>query len=402
MNNEIIDNDAENTENGFDAMDDEILDEIMDSADESFSDGDFHEIEDTPELRERRNRAVDRLLELDKFNKRWKKLGEDIYRDYVEYYETRSDSAYYRLYPEMKEYYGPKVRKILIIGCCYSEANFKDAFQECMKAVFESILKDIAKGELRTFFLASCMRIIINQSITFVRKYGVGGRKKPGEPEGGDKPEEKAKKPKKPKANPALTTSLDETKDEGSAPKLEIPTVDINLPEFHEGKKVYGYLLHLYIKEFTELKAFPPTLLALFYADILPHMLHSLKDYKQSSSKQAFGLMQSKTVWQLAAEAEDIMKSCFGSDIHWSAHFTDALGKPSKKIPAGFKLGDVVFTKVFTKKQTDHWASYVHRKVVDSVRKTILNDNALYELVSQYVTGNGVLDSFINDGGNLR
>lgn len=207
--------------------------------------------------------------------------------------------------------------------------------------------------------------------------------------------------------------------DENGNPKdtgiiFEPPITYWNVP--NEQQELSRSLFQLYLGNMLNYVGEPQKVLSLCYARVLYHLQLQLdpaeierlaKKYYTSdteneakrieaiqkaqerktatSVKWARERMADKTIRLLTDESESILKKHYDARLRWGAEMRAKLDVCSPFYD-GSIWGSLIYTEVFSEKETTAWAQSIHASVTHSVCKEINDNPELRELVLQYGT----------------
>ncbi len=175
----------------------------------------------------------------------------------------------------------------------------------------------------------------------------------------------------------------DEPSDTGPGPD--------ELAEEAERRRLYARIFRLYCRCFLLSDAFPPKLLALCYARVLPHIDCRIPDSKATSAKWAFETMGDRTVLLLKEESEQRLHSEVQPGMAWGEPFVAQL---EQKIETGVLLRDAVYTALYAKNKIEDWADSMHNATMRSAMKELQSDRKLMRMVIDYAAGDRTLSRF--------
>lgn len=300
------------------------------------------------------------------------------------YCEEKSDSSFSKLITLLDAYCLSWVRKELWKTDCYTEENEHSILQESRLAVWNYISKDCRDNILRETFAYYAFGIYKNKTLDVIRKIS-RKRAKWGEDE-----------------------SLDKTIGENEKTLGDsLPSKEFDGEKNQEVRKMYEMLFHTYCMTFMGSTTFPPRSLALFYARVLPHLLHinhnidTIPDTKATSAKWAFEKMGDSTVDQLKENSEKLLQREVSKDLIWCEEFVNQLEKTIDIESRKVILRDVIYTSVYDKGKIEDWADYMHKATTKAAINFVLNNHELLSLVKEYVSQKDILYRFV-EGGERR
>ena len=150
-----------------------------------------------------------------------------------------------------------------------------------------------------------------------------------------------------------------------------------------ESRNIFGIYLQKYCQAMTNTKAEPPRALALYYARILPHVLHimygieTIPDSKGASAAWAFEHMQEKTMEILGEQSEEEMQELMYDSLQWSEHFWKQMQLEIYINSERMFLKDVVYTEVYDQRRIDDWSESMHKTVTELAHREIKKDKRL-------------------------
>ena len=153
----------------------------------------------------------------------------------------------------------------------------------------------------------------------------------------------------------------------------------------NEKRIVSSIVIKMYCKATMELKENPEQLLALCYARIFPHMIGDIIDTKAVSPKYAIQKMGQKSIDSLSIESQNILIQNIDKTLHWSEYFRQKLDEPVEFTSEKKRLGDLIYTIVFTASNIQYWATQLHPKVGGAAARLIAQDRVLFQLISDHL-----------------
>jgi len=300
------------------------------------------------------------------------------------YCEEKSDTSFSKMITLLDAYCLPWVRKELWKTDCYTEENEHSVLQESRLAVWNYISKDCRNNIERETFAYYAFGIYKNKTLDVIRKISKK-RAKWGEDKSLDEP------------------IGDNEKTLGDS----LPSREYDSEKNKEVRKMYEMLFHTYCMTFMSSTTFPPRSLALFYARVLPHLLHinhnidTIPDTKATSAKWAFEKMGDSTVNQLKVNSEEFLKREVSKDLIWCEEFVNQLQKTIDIESRKVRLKNVIYTTVYDKGKIEDWADYMHKATTKAAISFVLNNQELLSLVKEYVSQKDILYRFV-EGGERR
>lgn len=311
---------------------------------------------------------IDHLIKISKERSDQVEKIQIAYRKYL----GGNDDDFEKLVVLLDTYCLPWVRKQLWKTGCYSDENEHTALQEAKIAVWENILKDRAAGSEKGSFAYYAFRIYQNKTRDIVRKVS----------------RERAK---------LDICSMEEPIGEDrktvgdTLPAADIKTID-------EMRQMYDRLFRVYCEGFLTSKAFPPRILALYYARVLPHLICAIPDTKAASAKWAFERMGSRTMWELKEDSENELQKNVDAYLCWCEEFICQLNKESNIGDTPCTLKNIVYTAVYTKGKIEDWADSMHKTTVKAVMHLLSENKELLSQIEEYISQGDVLYRFFKGG----
>lgn len=308
---------------------------------------------------------------------------------YEEYYATQNDLVFTKLINEIDNLYAKYVRNLLKLNACFNDESEHTALQEARKAIWERILKCREDGTKDEAFGYYCKGIyyhkamdVIRQHNTYRNKYSdKGGRR----PVSLDIP------------LPDDNRSLGDIVEDKSARPEDIVSKK-------ELRKVFNKLFILYCHSLADADAEPPRELALYYARILPHVLHidfgneTIPDSKAASAKWAYERIGNETVGNLGKSSENEMKKYISSSLNWCEKFWRQLENSIHSSFGEVVLKDIIYTSMYDKKKIEDWSESMHKAVVKTTAKEALKDSKLVESAIEYISDRDKIYCLIKGG----
>lgn len=313
------------------------------------------------------------------FSEQQAKKAEQIQQLYLKCKEQFNDLNFSELIMLVDSYCIRWVRKKLDITGCYTRENEHEIMQEARIAVWSSISN--SKG-IREAFAYHAFVIYKYKTYDLIREV-FNKNKNPkdslDEPTGGDQ------KPRSEK--------------EGAEQKDEV--------EQQEKRMMYDRIFQIYCSAFMNYKTFLPRSLALYYARVLPHLLHinheekTIPDTKKASAKWAIGEMSDHTVLYLTDHSEKLLQKEVAQHLKWSEDCRRQLEETVQIKDKETLLKDLVYTSAYDKGQVEDWADYMHKKAAQASISLVAKDCDLQNLVKEYISKDDGLYRFA-EGGKLR
>lgn len=285
---------------------------------------------------------------------------QDLYQCYI---QTGAEPEYEELFSLLERSMLPTVRSVLISNGCYSRQAEENAMQEARIGVWELLQKDRNSQTVRYSLLYSAQKICKNKGFDVVRKM-LTERKH---------------------FDPISIDILDDDEAPENAWLLqELSRLEDETPR-RERRSFACQMTLLYCRCLLDAKVFPPWSLSLFYARLLPHFLDAIPESKGSSAKWAYEEMGTRTVGQLAADAETGIADRLDQRMKWCSAFYDQLHAPIPKLETPERLELLVFTLAYTRKQLEDWAERMHKLVCDAASREIRKDPELREAAVSHI-----------------
>lgn len=308
---------------------------------------------------------------------------------YEQYYTFNDESVFSQLINMTDEVYVRQIRNILKQNGCYSDESEHTAMQEARIAIWERIRRCQESGESDAEFTRYCKGIYRHKAMDVVRKQNTYktryGNKQAGGPAYLDAPLPDGRK-----------TYGDMFEDKQSSPETVL--------DLEEQREFFNRLFLLYCKSLVNSTAEPPRELALFYARILPHVLHinheekTIPDKKMASAKWAFERMKDKTINTLGERSESEMKQLISHTLSWCENFWTKLDQAVLIDAEKVILKDVVYTSVYDKGKIEDWSESMHKAVVKATLKEVLKDQKLVESATEYISDRDKIYCLVKGG----
>lgn len=256
-----------------------------------------------------------------------------------------------------------QVTWVLSNSSYYHLADVDDALQEGSLAVSKKVKKDRVTHERQPGFSYYVRRIYRNKAVDFVKnQYEKAGQK--------------------------LIMSLDalNTDEEGKIREFLGQDVFGELEESKlelERQSVCGQYLSIYVNTMMSYENDPQKPLALCFAKILYQLESLFKAFEDphtnSSIIWAWSRMGGKNLLQLGLDSQRSVQTYLNKNLYWKKPFLTKLTEESPY--AGILWRDLVYTQVFSKKETSNWVESIHKSVVIQTARKIQADEKLYESV---------------------
>ena len=297
---------------------------------------------------------------------------ESIQAMYGTYLSSDSDKDFEKLILLLDAYCVPWVRKKLWMAGCFSDENEHTALQEARISVWETILKNRAAGVKKDTFAYFAFKLYQNKTYDVIRRV-LGMRKK------------------------LDTCSMEEIIGDGE--KTIAETIQEQDSKYmDEMEQMYDKLFRFYCESFLTSKAFPPRILALYYARVLPHLLNSIPESKAASAKWAFERMGDSTMWELKEDSEKELQKNVWADLRWCEEFICQMNEESDIGGTRGILKNMVYTAVYTKGKVEDWADSMHKTTVKAVMHRLPENKELYSQLVDHISQRDILGCFIKGG----
>ncbi|MDO4294576.1 MAG: hypothetical protein Q4D90_00255 [bacterium] len=308
---------------------------------------------------------------------------EKVQEIYEEYYFSNDERLFIQLVELTDSIYASLVRRLLKQNKCYDEDSKHTVKQEVHLAIWKKICKSREDGKLDVEFSRYCKGIYHHKAIDVVRSRKSIVDKDKGE-----------------------LIFLDAILPDGNrsyADIVEDKRFDLERTAYIEDiNKVFEQLFLLYCRTLVSSNTEPQRKLAIFYARILPHVLHinheikTIAEGKMASAKWAFDYMKDKTIKVLGEESEIEMKKFISPTLSWGEEFWTQLEIP---VAAGqVSLKDVIYTKEYDKRKIDYWSENFHKSLVQEIHEIVIKDPKLVESVMKYVPENDKIYRLVKGG----
>ena len=314
-----------------------------------------------------------------------KSKDQKIRECYERYLATGDHADFSELITQMDSRCVKWVRKQLwLTGCCDDE-NEHEIMQNARLAVWSYLTRCRQNGSHDGEFEAYAFGIYKKKTLDVIRKVS-RKRKNYGAVESLDEP------------------ILDGDSTRGDGVTGEGPFDPPAIMEWEEKREMYEMLFHTYCIALTSSKAYPPRGLALFFARILPHMLHvnhheeTIPDTKATSAKWAFERMGQRTVGRLGTDSEHHLKKQVSEKLEWCNEFYRRLEDEVDTPMGRMALKNAIYTVLFNKGKIEDWADSMHKTVIKDAAIRILGDPKLKEIAMSYIPKRDALFSFVKGG----
>lgn len=308
---------------------------------------------------------------------------------YEQYHATNDENLFTQLIAITDVVYGKRTRNLLKQNGCYSDESEHTAMQEARIAIWECIRKCRENGQRDPDFIRYCKGIYYHKAMDVVRKQNTYRHRFSDEigqapvsldaslPEGGK----------------SLGDTIEDTKNS--------PEISLSL---EEQRWVFNSLFLLYCQTLVTAKAEPPRELALYYARILPHVLHinheieTIPEEKMASAKWAYEHMKGHTMRALGEKSEHEMQELINQTLKWKETFWQQLEQMVCINTEKIFLKDVIYTDVYNKGKIEDWSESMHKTIVKEAYKFAMNDPKLVELATEYISDRDKIYCLIKGG----
>lgn len=297
---------------------------------------------------------------------------EKIQRAYQKYLDSNYDEDFGKLLKLLDTYCRPWMRRKLWNTGCYSYENEHTALQESHIAVWENITKDRANGDEKKMFAYFAFKLYQNKTRDIVRN---GIRQK---------------------AKMDICSMEAPIGENGKTVGDTLMANDIKTTD--EIRQMYDKLFRIYCKGFLNSKAYPPRILALYYARVLPHLKCAIPDTKATSAKWAFEKMGSRTMWELKEDSENELQKNVDAYLRWCEEFICQMNEEFDMGGTTCILKDIVYTEAYTKGKIEDWADSMHKTTVKAAMHLLSENKELLRQVKDYVSQGDVLYRFFQGG----
>ena len=308
---------------------------------------------------------------------------------YEQYHVTNDEKLFTQLIIMTDAIYGKRTRNLLKQNGCFSDESEHTAMQEARIAIWERICKCRENGQPDPDFIRYCKGIYYHKAMDAVRKQNTYRNRfsdKIGRtPVSLDGP--------LPEGGKSLGDTVEDTKNS--------PEISLSL---EEQRWVFNSLFLLYCQTLVTAKAEPPRELALYYARILPHVLHidheieTIPEEKMASAKWAFEHMKDQTMQALGEKSEKEMQELISQALKWRETFWQQLGQTVYINTEKAILKDIVYTDVYSKGKIEDWSESMHKTIVKEAYKIAMNDPKLVESATEYISDRDKIYCLIKGG----
>ena len=276
---------------------------------------------------------------------------------YEQYHATNDENLFTQLIAITDTVYGKRTRNLLKQNGCYSDESEHTAMQEARIAIWERVRKCRENGQPDPDFIRYCKGIYYHKAMDAVRKQNTYRRR-------------------------------------FSDDSLSL----------EEQRWVFNSLFLLYCKTLVTAKAEPPRELALYYARILPHVLHinheieTIPEEKMASAKWAYEHMEGLTLQTLGKKSEHEMQKLIDQALKWQETFWQQLEQTVYINTEKTFLKDVIYTDVYSKGKIEDWSESMHKTIVKEAYKIAMNDPKLVESATEYISDRDKIYCLIKGG----
>lgn len=295
-------------------------------------------------------------------HERQKELSSVIQKKYEKYVSDGNENDFNMLIGDVDSYCIFWIRKNLWKIGCYSDDNVMNILQEGRLAVWKILEQDKETNVLRDEFAPYVFKIYENKTMDAIRKI-VRERVK------------------------YNFVSIDEKVGEKETPIIEyIPSnEDIDPALRNEQQLLFGGMFVLYCSSLVNAEVFPPMSLALYYARILPHLLHDINDSKGASAKWAFDHIGKRKIKELKTDSEDFMSTNVDNTLKWCLYFNERLLEIVPELGKKEQLKDIVYAEVYDKCKIEDWSEYMHKLCARKLFEAVYSDEKLSSLAEEYI-----------------
>lgn len=297
-------------------------------------------------------------------------LAEQIDDLHEQYLACQDAMVYQELIERLTEYCRRHICSRMRDAGLLKNGDEQDVLQEGHLAVWNLVTEEVRLGTRRENFPYYVFGIYHNKVEDFIRK-------------------ESKKRAKE-------FIDLGDEDDDTPHPEPEDPNPKPEeIAEEEERRRLFARIFRLYCRCFLSSDTFPPKLLALCYARVLPHIECRIPDNKAASAKWAFETMGDRTVLLLKEDSEQRLQREVQPDMAWGEPFVAQL---EQKTETGKLLRDVVYTALYGKNKIEDWADSMHKTTMRSAIGLIRSDRKLMRMVIDYAAGDRTLSRFMADG----
>ena len=313
------------------------------------------------------NEHIDALIAISRRNSI---MSEQIQSAYVDYLEKRSNIAFSELIHMLDDLCVSWVRAQLWKTGCYNDDNVDTILQNARLSVWETILKE---NEERNNFAQYAFGIYKKKTFDIIRKTI---RRK----------------------NNMNVVSIDEPVGDSGKSLIDVLTFEQpNAFEQNDILKIYNNVFKIYCTAFMDSNAFPPRILALVYARVLPHILEKIPYSKATSAKWAFDRMDVHSVGKLGVDSEKTLQTNVDRKLHWGDPFIIQLNDRIEISGKSMILKDVIYTDNYNKAKIEDWADSMHKTAVTGAKKLLIKNKNLLELIQEYFPDDRILSQFYRE-----
>ena len=294
---------------------------------------------------------------------------------YEIYVKSKQNSDLDVLLDEVDNYCVGWIKKHLFLSNYYSEENVSAILQDGKIAVWESLNKHDNTGTSIDDIVGFVFGIYKNKFYDYINSTirnmsGLNGN----------------------------SISLDDPNGEfGKAMEIGCPG-GFEEELLNEQRKLFGTAFLNYCKTFLQMDAFPPEVLALCYARVLPHLLEEIPDTKGSSANWAVNKMGISTISILKDESENYLEEMVDKSLAWGDHFIGSINELVSEKDPDKVLKDVIYTEEYDRSRIIEWADIAHRRCVRQTRKNTKSDTHMNELAREYISKREVIFKLFERG----
>ncbi|MBR5800860.1 MAG: hypothetical protein IKY23_12460 [Lachnospiraceae bacterium] len=292
-----------------------------------------------------------------------------LYEKYVNY---GLETDFEMLLTELDSYCIPWVRKQLWKTGCFSDENENTALQESRLAAWQIIEKDRKSATCRGDFAYYVFGVYKHKVMNEIRKFSSHRNKVD------------------------IHSFFEVIGDNNQALGEKIPAKPVDYDRcMEEQRALYERIFITYCRVFMESATFPPRILALYYARVLPHLKEEIPDTKATSAKWAYEYMGKSTIDELRFDSENYLCHYVDNSLHWCDAFILQLSEEVTEGGITDILKNLVYTEVYSKGKIEDWADYMHKASIKGAMEKIVRDCELLEMGKEYINKSDTLYKFL-------
>lgn len=287
-----------------------------------------------------------------------------------------------------KKYHGTVVHQLYIAGC-YDDENEHTAMQEARLAVWQRLEKSRKDQEIDSAFSYKCKGIYYYKALDVVRSVYTKNKQYNGEIDSTD-----AESSGKESERSILTKSNTYS---GKSPDKVI--------EADKKRAFFDFAFEMYCKALTNSDAEPRKCLVLYYARILPHILHvcfsqeTIPASKIASPKWAIEKMGQRNVGELSTESEMQLKEYVSDQLMWCEAFLCQLNDVVASSCGMQMMKNIILANEYDEKKMGHMIDYMHIIIAKDWHDMMKKDAGVIEDAVDYTVGLDKISKLLKGAG---